>query len=147
MIPVLRRLRDPKIDVLRGVTLFRDLDRAHLKRIASLADMTDVEAGRHLVHRGARGLEFFVIVDGVATVSIDGHELATLRNGDFFGEMSILENGPRTADVIAQSDMRLLVLDRRSFASLLDQEPVVGGRILRAVSKRLGELESHWQAA
>ena len=130
-----------KIELLKGVSLFSACTNKELSRIASLADEVEVPAGAVLTHEGKPGREFFAIVEGTAKVTLRGKKMATLGPGSFFGEMSLLDQAPRSATVTADSAMKLLVLDARSFSSLLDQAPSVTRKILRAMAQRLRQVE------
>lgn len=130
-----------KVDVLKNVSLFSACSDKELGQIGSLVDETDAKSGTILTKEGSPGREFFAIIEGHAKVSRRDDELATLGPGSFFGEMSLLDQGPRTATVTATSDMRLYVLDARSFATLLDQHPVVARKILRGLAGRLRDAE------
>ena len=130
-----------KIELLKGVSLFSACTNKELSRIASLADEVEVPAGAVLTQEGKPGREFFAIVEGTAKVTLRGKKLNTLGPGSFFGEMSLLDQAPRSATVTADSAMKLLVLDARSFSSLLDQAPSVTRKILRAMAQRLRQVE------
>src|SRR5271156_3717376 len=106
----LRLRKNEKVEMLAGVDLFSRCTKAELSRIASLTSEYPASAGETLTRRGERGSEFFVIVDGKATATRDGVVLAHLGPGSFFGELALLDRGPRTATVTADTDMRLLVL-------------------------------------
>src|SRR5271156_5313509 len=82
-------------------------------------------------------MEFFVIVEGKARASRKDVELATLGPGSFFGELALLDGGKRTATVVAQTDMRLLVLSRREFPDLYRFNPSVAGKIIGELGARL----------
>jgi CRP/FNR family transcriptional regulator, cyclic AMP receptor protein len=140
---VLRRGRDAKVGLLGDVSLFSACSNRELARIASLADEVDVPEGRVLTRQGDPGREFFVIVEGRAKVSVRGKRTSTLGPGSAFGEMSLLDQGPRTATVTALTDMQLLVLDSRSFYSLISEVPSVAAKIFRAMAKRLREAENN----
>jgi CRP/FNR family cyclic AMP-dependent transcriptional regulator len=133
--------RNAKVELLGGVSLFSACSRRELARIASLADEIAVPAGRVLIHQGKPGSEFFIIVSGKANVSARGKRARTLGPGSGFGEMSLLDQGPRSATVTAQSDMYLLVLDSRSFFSLIDEVPSVASKIFRVMAARLRAAE------
>jgi CRP/FNR family transcriptional regulator, cyclic AMP receptor protein len=136
-----RKGRDAKVERLRNVSLFSACSKRELARIASLADEIDVPEGRVLTHQGEPGREFFVIVDGKARVSVRGKRATTLGPGSGFGEMSLFDQGPRSATVTALTDMHLLVLDSRGFSSLISDVPSVASKIFRAMARRLREAE------
>lgn len=131
-----------KIALLQKVTLFRDLSRRQLDQIARLTDEIEVRAGKRLATAGDYGLELFVIVDGQATVKARGGRTARLGPGEFFGEMSLLDGGPRSATVEAASDMRLLVVTRREFWALLESAPPLVLKIMSALSRRVRDAEA-----
>ena len=133
--------KDAKLELLAQVPLFRACNKRDLRRIASLVDEVDVSQGKVLTRQGQPGWEFFVIVDGEAKATMRGHRSAPLKRGAFFGEMSLLDGGPRSATVTAETDMRLLVLSSRSFSSLIDEVPSVGRRVLQVMAERLREAE------
>ena len=93
------------------------------------------------MRQGDVGLEAFVIVDGTARASIQGKGKRALGPGDCFGEMALLHSSRRSATVVAESDMRLLVLGSRDFSALCDDVPSVSRRVLEAVAERLREAE------
>ena len=126
------------MELLRGVSLFSACSKRELSRIASLADQIEVPKGRVLTREGESGSEFFVIVEGQARVIVGQRgRVAPLGPGASFGEMSLLDRGPRTATVEAETDMQLLVLDARSFSSLLAEVPSVARKVLAAMAARL----------
>ncbi len=138
-----RKSKDAKAELLRGVPLFSACSKRELSRIASLADEIDVPKGRVLTREGDPGSECFVVVDGRATVTVgDRGRVARLAPGACFGEMSLLDYKPRSATVEAQTDMSLLVLDSRSFASLIEEVPSVARKVLTAMAGRLRTAES-----
>jgi CRP/FNR family transcriptional regulator, cyclic AMP receptor protein len=139
--PFRRRSRDAKVKLLRGVSLFSACSNRELTRVASLADEIEVPEGRVLIRQGERGREFFVIVDGKAKVSARGRKGKTLGPGSAFGELSLFDQGPRSATVTAASDMFLLVLDSRSFSSLITEVPSVASKIFRVMAERLRAAE------
>jgi CRP/FNR family transcriptional regulator, cyclic AMP receptor protein len=94
-----------------------------------------------IVRQGDLGRECFVIRDGKAKVAIRGKRSAVLGPGSFFGEMSLLDQGPRSATVTAETDMRLLVLGSREFSSLVEEVPTVAVRVMRGLAERLREAE------
>ena len=139
--PFRRGSRNAKVELLRGVSLFSACSNRELARIASLADEIEVPEGRVLIRQGEPGREFFVIVEGKAKVLRRGRRAKTLGPGAGIGELSLLDQGPRSATVTATSDMYLLVLDSRSFSSLIAEVPSVTGKIFRVMAERLREAE------
>jgi len=135
--PLRRKGRNAKVELLQGVSLFSACSGRELTRIASLADEIAVPEGRVLIRQGRPGREFFVIVEGKAKVSARGKKATIIGPGAGFGEMSLLDQGPRSATVTAQSDMYLLVLDSRSFFSLIEEVPSVAQKIFRVMAARL----------
>jgi CRP-like cAMP-binding protein len=134
--------RDHKIEVLSKLHLFGACTRDELAELARLFDEIERPAGTVLVREGEPGNEFYVIVDGTATTTIDGHIVGTLTAGDFFGEMALLEHAPRSATITTETDTELLVADARSFTALVDQAPSVGMRMMRLMSERLRSVEA-----
>jgi CRP/FNR family cyclic AMP-dependent transcriptional regulator len=133
-----RKSKDAKVELLRGVPLFAACSKRELSRIASLADEIEVPEGRVLTREGDPGWECFVVVDGRATITVgDRARVAPLGSGACFGEMSLLDQGPRSATVEAQTDMHLLVLDARSFSSMLEELPSVARKMLATMAGRL----------
>jgi CRP/FNR family transcriptional regulator, cyclic AMP receptor protein len=139
--PFRRGSRNAKVELLRGVSLFSACSNRELTRIASLADEIEVPEGRVLIRQGEPGREFFVIIEGKAKVLRRGRRAKTLGPGAGIGELSLLDQGPRSATVTATSDMYLLVLDSRSFSSLIAEVPSVTGKIFRVMAERLREAE------
>ena len=110
-------------------------DRANTER-------TKVSAGRVLAEQGQTGREAFVIVDGTARVLRNGRKVAMLRKGQIFGELSLLDRAPRNATVIADTDMELLVLGQREFATIVDASPAFARALLTGIARRMNESES-----
>src|SRR4051794_14685703 len=129
-----RPSRDAKIRLLSGVSLFSPCAKHELKRIAALADEVEAPEGKTLAKEGETGSEFFVVVAGTATAKWRGRKVGQIGPGSFFGEMALLDQGPRAATVTADTDMQLLVLDSRSFFKLLDDNPSVSRRILAGMA-------------
>ena len=129
-------MADPRVERLRSVPLFRSCSDKELAFIASRADEVDIQAGRVLTERGASGGDFFIILEGNAEVDA-GQGKRTLGPGEFFGEIALIDNGPRTATVKAATPMRCLVLGHAQFRDVLHQNGEIAVKILRAVTERL----------
>ena len=136
-----RKGRDAKLDLLGNVRLFSTCNKRELARIASLVDEVEAPKGKVLVRQGDPGRECFVIAEGKAKATMRGKGTAMLGPGSFFGEMSLLDQGPRSATVTAESDMRLLVLGSREFSALINEVPPVAARIMRGLAERLRAAE------
>ncbi len=128
---------DSKADALGRAPLFEGLSKDELRALAKVTEDLEVDAGKVLCREGEAAREFFVIVDGRVEVSRDGRPLSTLADGDFFGEIALIEDLPRTATVIATSPLRFFVLTRQAFRSLLSRQPEVENKILRALARRV----------
>ena len=126
--------------------LFQTVPRRRRGEVAQLADRLTVSAGSVLIRQGELAHEFFVIIDGVASVICDGRPVRSLGPGDFFGEIGLVGKPYRTATVIAESDLDVLVLGRREFRTLLSRFPDVASDVLCAgrmrVVSTLREVES-----
>lgn len=133
--------RKGKVDVLKNVWLFSACTNKELSRIASMVDEADVSEGAVLTKEGAVGHEFFAVASGKATARLRNKKLASYGPGDFFGEMSLLDQGPRSATITADTDMTLYVLDGRSFGNLIERYPAVARKILRGLAQRLRKAE------
>ena len=133
---------DTHLDRLATIPLFRACSRKELQKIARATVETDVEPGGTLTEQGAAGRECFVIVEGTASVKRNGRKVATLGPGDYVGELSLLDHGPRTATVVAESPMRVLVLGPREFSGVLDDVPTLAHKMLASLASRVRELDS-----
>ena len=136
-----RKSKDQKVRLLGEVTLFKPCRKGELVRIASLVDEIEAPQGKTLTREGEPGWEFFVVAEGRATARRGGRKIGEIGPGSFFGEMSLLDQGPRSATVTADTDMHLLVLSSRSFSSLMDEVPAVGRRILAGMAERVRAAE------
>ncbi len=128
--------------LLQGVPLFAGLSPRQLGQIARLADEVEVAAKKRLTAAGETGRELFVIIEGNAVVRTPGGRTVTLGPGQFFGEMSLVDGGPRSATVDASTPMRLLVVGHREFWALLADAPLIGKQIMRTLSQRLREADA-----
>jgi CRP-like cAMP-binding protein len=123
--------------LLRTVPLFSHCTKKELTLLSGLTTVLNIPAGHVVVRQGQPGREFIVIVQGKATVAIDGQTVATLGSGDFVGEIALLDGGPRTATVTADTDLVAEVMSHREFATLLMDVPEVTRGILKGVAARL----------
>jgi CRP-like cAMP-binding protein len=133
--------RSSKVVLLQQVPLFQALPRKQLEQIGRLADELEVPAGKRLAIAGESGHELYVIIEGYATVKAARGRTARLGPGKFFGEMSLIDGGPRSASVEAATDMRLLVIGRREFSALLNAAPSLVQSIMVTLSRRVRDAE------
>ena len=132
---------DKKIELLAAVPLFARLDRDGLRQLAQLADEIDLPAGKELTHQGASAHEFFLILDGTVRVERDGETIQTLNEGDFLGEIGLVDKRPRTATVVAETPVRVFVLGHREFNTLMNNFPDIRSAVLEALAERVRSSE------
>jgi CRP/FNR family cyclic AMP-dependent transcriptional regulator len=129
--------RDTKITLLKRVPLFAQCSKKELEQLALVADEIDVREGTVLTSEGDRGREFFVLVEGTADVRRKGRKVNTMGAGDFFGEIALVSERPRTATVTATSPVRLLVVTDRAFRALMRNLPSIQLKVLATLADRL----------
>lgn len=121
--------------------MFSSLSKKELRLVSGVAELLDVPAGTDIVQQGESANDFFLILSGSVTVRRDGRVVAALSAGDYFGEMALLDEGPRTATVTSEDHCQLLVIGRREFASLLDEVPAIGQKLLVHLAGRLRDAD------
>ena len=126
---------------LRRIELFSGLTRKQRRLLAMRADEIDVPAGKVLCCTGDHAHEFFVIEDGRARVVSGGQYLDELGPGDFFGEMGLIDDAPRNADVIAATPLKVMVLSGPALKELERESPQLARRISRSVEQRRAWLQ------
>ena len=124
---------------INQVPLFSELSRNEIKSLKMLMTEIGISSGRTVVREGDVGREFMIILSGTASVSKQGNKFATLGPGDFFGELSLLGKGPRSATVTAETDLQLKALNRREFATMLDKNPKIAEKVLADAHSRASE--------
>ena len=129
--------RDAKIELLKRVPLFAGCSKSELRELAKSADELDIREGTVLTREGRPGREFFVLVDGTARVTKAGKKVADLGAGDWFGEIALITNSPRTATVTATSPGDILVITDRRFRSVVETMPSIALKVLATVGDRL----------
>ena len=125
------------VELLSSLTLFADLGGPQLEGISHVFEETTFAAGQRILRQGITGSNFYVVVEGEAAVRIDGEDRATIGRGDFFGEMSLLLGIPPSADVIARTPLRCLVLAGPELHGFLSKYPTVMYRMLVGMARRL----------
>lgn len=132
---------DTKTEALARCPFFAGLSRGELGELTKRTEDLEVEAGKVLAREGATGSEFFVIIEGEVSVAKDGKEIRTLGPNDFFGEIALIEDRPRTATVTAKTPLRFFVLTRQNFRSLLQQQPELEEKVTQALEERIRATE------
>lgn len=137
---------DERVELLRDVWLFERCSTSELAAIARLVTSLAVEPGTVLATEGTPGHQFVVVVEGTASVLIHGSEVGQIGPGMFFGELALLDGGPRTATVRALTPIQALVLDRSAFDELVDRAiPSVARRMLVTLAQRLRSEQARWE--
>lgn len=132
--------RNAKVELLRGVPLFAGCSDRELGQISALGDELHQPVGTQLIVEGAKGREFFVLVHGTVEARRKGRRVCTFGSGDFFGEIALLTESPRTATVTVLTPVRLLVISGQSFRRLLADTPSIQGKVLAALAERLASV-------
>jgi CRP-like cAMP-binding protein len=129
------------IEQIRSVPLFGDFGDKELQRVAAIAKEVEFPTGKVIAKQGESGVGFHMIVEGEATVSVDGVDHATLGPGTYFGEISLIDGGPRSATVTATTDLKTVSLTSWDFNALLDQFPELARSLLIQLCRRLRSVE------
>jgi len=128
---------DAKVKALSQVPLFADCSQRELAFIASRTDEVPVGAGRQLTRQGRPSNAFYVILDGEAEVEIDGNKRGTLKKGDFFGEISMLDRGNATATVTTRTPAKLMVMSHAQFRDVVKTSDPILVKVLAVMGRRL----------
>lgn len=133
--------KDP-VTLLAKVPLFEDLSKKDLRSIEEAAREVEFAAGRTIVEQGSSGVAFHLILSGKATVKVGGRSKAKLGPGDYFGEISLIDRGPRSASVVAESKVTTLSLASWNFMQIVDSTPTIGRKLLVGLCRRIRETET-----
>jgi CRP/FNR family transcriptional regulator, cyclic AMP receptor protein len=128
-----------RIELLRQVPLFAGLEARDLRDIASTMKLRRFSPGDTLAEEGQTGVGFFVIEDGEARVEVDGQEVRRLGAGDYFGEIALIAEAPRTATVIAETDLYALGLTSWEFRPIVETNASIAWQLLETLAKRAAE--------
>jgi CRP-like cAMP-binding protein len=128
-------------DALGRVPLFASLSKGQLRSLAEVTAVIGYPQGAEVVTEGSGGSTFYVLLDGRAKVTRGGRTVGRLPAGDFFGEISVLDRGPRTATVVAETPLLCLTLTRRDLVDLLEADGPLAVRMLQEVAARLRRSE------
>ena len=129
-------------DVLGNVDLFKDLSPKDLAQVADMTKEVAFAPGKTITDEGGAGARFYVLIDGQADVVIGDDVVNTLKAGDAFGEISLIDGQPRTATIVARTPVRTLSLSSWNFRPLLKEHPSIAEGVLLQLCRRLREVES-----
>lgn len=122
------------------MSLFADFSADELGRVVELSEQRTFSAGSVMVDQGDPGTECFVLVSGSASVYVRGEYVTTSTSGSLIGEMALIDHRPRTATVVADSEVSVLRFDSDAFRSLLEEMPKASERIFETLRERLDRL-------
>ena len=134
-------------EFIQHVPLFQGLERKQLETLARNLGRRDFTAGQALTSEGAGGVGFFVLESGEAKVVVDGEERRTLGPGDYFGELALLDRGPRTATITASTDGVAFGITAWEFRPLVEGNPALAWALLQGLAARIRELEQRSRTA
>ncbi len=123
------------VTLLERVPIFQDLDHRELERIAGSMKERIFHAGDTVTSEGAGGIGFFVIEEGEAKVSVGGQDRRRLGPGDYFGEVALLTDSPRTATIVADTDLRCYGMTSWDFRPLVESHSSIAWKLLQAMAK------------
>jgi CRP-like cAMP-binding protein len=137
-----RKVAQGLIDELQQLAVFGHCSAKELEALTRIGTVIRVDPGYTFMRQGRRGWEFFIVMDGTARCLVNDHLVAHYERGEFFGEMAIIDNSPRSATVEAETDMTVLVVDSREFSLMLERAPSSVKPLMSAMAQRLRTAQS-----
>ena len=125
------------LDLLRNVDLFEELSKKEIERLAKSFRESRFAAGETIAAEGTRGVGFFIIGEGTVQYSVRGEEVGQGGPGDYFGEIALIDDGPRTATVMAGTDVTAYGLASWEFQPLVEENAALAWELLQGMAKRL----------
>jgi len=126
---------------LAAIPLFEGLNKKELRRISSLATRLEEPAGKVLIKEGQQGYEFIIVLEGEVEVRQHGEVVAKRGAGDYFGEIALLDNRPRTATIVTTTPAVIEVIERREFLGLIAEVPEIGEAVMATMAQRLAQID------
>ena len=136
-----KRTRRETAVALAGIPLFVGFSKKHLERLAREVDEQIFAPGEAIVEEGMLGETLFVVMEGTGKVVRRGRKVGEVVPGDFFGELSAIDGGPRTASVVAVTPMVVLRLFRRTLVTMLEEEPHLVLKLVDGITRRFREVQ------
>lgn len=133
----MRLHKDAKVELISRVPPFAHCSKKELRMIATLADQIEWPEGKTMIMEGRLGSEFFILIEGTASVSQDGGKLRDLAAGEWVGEIALISDVPRTATVVTTSPIRALVMTRGGFSQLMKDSPSIAVKVLAGLGERV----------
>ena len=133
----MHRKPSERAELLAGVSFFEGFSAEDLRRVAEMSDELHMDAGSVLVDQGDPGTHCYVVLEGIASVYVRGEHIASVHAGSMVGEMALVDHRPRTATVIADTDLELLRFDSKAFSRLLDEMPKASERVMTLLRARM----------
>jgi CRP/FNR family transcriptional regulator len=130
------------VETLQRVPLFAGVKDGDVRRLAKVMSERTFREGESIMTEGQSGIGFFVIEDGTATVSLKGETLRTVGPGDYIGEIALIDEGPRSATVVASTDLRCRGMAAWEFRSFVQEHPEVAWALLQTLAARFREAEA-----
>lgn len=132
----------PKLEtVLASVPIFEDLSRKQLKKVAAVSDLVEYMQKHSIVREGEIGDSFFVVLRGQANVTTGGKAVSKVMPGDHFGEISLLDGGPRTATVTSDTPMTMLMLSRKAFLKCVTADPEMAMALMKTMARMIRRVD------
>ena len=141
------RTRDEKIELLRSLPPFAGASTKELRALAAVSDIVTADAGRVLCRADRRALETYLIIDGSVDVLVHDETVATLERGQFAGEMGVIDGQPRSADLVAATDVTLLAIQASALRALIDTSHALRIALLRQIAERVRRMDLELQPA
>lgn len=126
---------------LKNIPLFSECSAKELSLVVKNSKERVLKAGTVIMDQGQTGREAYVILDGSASIKRNGKKIGTAKTGAVIGELSLLDNGPRTATVTADTDVTLLVVTERGLKATIENIPAISRKLLKALATRVRELD------
>ena len=135
------RHHDQKIDLLQSLAPLSGASTKELRDLAAVADVVTADAGRVLCRADRRALETYLVIDGVVDVVVRGETIASLQRGEFAGELGVIDGQPRSADLVAATDVTLLAIPAQGLRALIETSHALRIALLRQVAGRVRRMD------